>query len=171
MMSIVVILLMAAALSAGLAWLFWRIASPSRLTAFPSDWWEHFSAERYLPLCHLLREEDYLFLRKQPGYSEALERQLRRRRMAICRSYLAEIRLDFLRLQGVGQALLAARQAGPAMQEALFRQRVRFTQAWWSARVRLELQRFGLARADFRGLIGALDVSASELRPALSPAD
>lgn len=167
---VVVISLIAVGMTAGLAWLFWRLALPARFLSFSPDWWEHFSPERYLPLCHLLSEEDFVFLREQPGYTPALERRLRQRRMAICRTYLTEIRKDFLRLQGVGQALLAAGQAEPALQEVLFRQKIRFTGAWWSVRLQLEMQRFGLGRVDFTGLIGTLDVSASQLRPAFLPA-
>ncbi len=170
MTQVVTIILTAAGLTAGLTWLFWRLALPAPYLSFSPDWWEHFSAERYLPLAHLLREEDFAFLRTQPGYHPELGRQLRRRRIGICRAYLSEIRQDFLRLQGVGQALLAAGQAEPELQELLFRQRIRFTQSWWSVRVQLEMQRFGLGRVDFAGLIGTLDASASQLRPALSPA-
>lgn len=166
----VVIIVIAASLTAGLAWLFWRLASPSPALSFSPDWWEHFSAERYVPLCQLLSEEDFLFLRSQPGYRPEMERRLRQRRAAICRSYLAEIRQDFLRLQGVGLALLASGQAEPELQEKLFRQRVRFTRAWYSARLQVELHRFGPARVDFTGLIGALDASANQLRPAFSQA-
>lgn len=166
----ITIILIAAALTAGLAWLFWRLALPAENLSFSPDWWQHFSTERYLPLCHLLDEADFLFLRDQQGYSPVLERQLRRRRMAICRSYLTEIRQDFVRLQGLGQALLVAGQAQPELQEVLFRQRVRFTRSWWTARLQLELYRFGMVQANFSTLIGTLDFSASQIRPALSPA-
>ena len=152
------------------AWLFWRLSSPALQLSFSPDWWEHFSAERYQPLRHILQDEDFAFLRSQPGYSRALELELRRRRVAACRAYLKEIREDFLRLQALGQALMAAGQADASLQEQLFHQRVRFTRAWWAVRFQLGLYNLGLSRADFSGLIGALDVSASQLRPILSPA-
>lgn len=164
------IILGAIALLCGLVWLFWRLALPAEDLSFSPGWWEDFSAERYLPLCRLLDEADFIFLREQEGYTPALERQLRRRRMAICRSYLKELRQDFLKLQGLGQALLIAGQAKPELQEVLFRQRLRFTRAWWAARLQLELYRFGMVRANFSTLIGTLDVSASQIRPVLSQA-
>lgn len=166
----VVTVLCAAGLAAALAYLFWRLASPAPQLSFTPDWWEHFSTERYRPLRHLLAEDDFAFLRRQAGFVPAMERELRRRRMQICRTYLREIREDFLRLQGLGQALVAAGQAEPSLQNSLFEQRVRFTRSWWTVRVRLEMYRFGLAGADFSGLIGTMKTAADQLQPALMPA-
>lgn len=170
MTAVAVTVVMVAAVAAGLGYVFWRLTSPDPNPSFSSDWWEHFSTERYRPLQHLLAEEDFDFLRKQAGFTTGLEKELRRRRVEICRCYLKEIRVDFLRLQGLGQALVAAGQADATLQNRLFEQRVRFTQSWWSIRIRLELSRLGLTGADFSGVLGTLQLAAAQVRPALMPA-
>lgn len=104
------------------------------------------------------------------GFEPSMERELRLRRVRICQSFLREMREDFLRLQGVGQALLAAGQTESGFQDELFRQRVRFSQAWWSVRLQLIGYRFGLGHVDATGLIQSLSSSAARLEPVLTPA-
>ena len=159
-----------AILIAGLILLYSRIAFSAAQPSFSPEWWEHFSPSRYAPLGTLLREDDFTFLRSMRGFEPSMERELRLRRVRICQSFLREMREDFLRLQGVGQALLAAGQTESGFQDELFRQRVRFSQAWWSVRLQLIGYRFGLGHVDATGLIQSLSSSAARLEPVLTPA-
>jgi hypothetical protein len=170
MPQLAITVLVSVSLLAGLVWLFRRLAASMESNSFEPEWWEHFSVDRYLPLSSLLAEEDFIFLRGLPGYQPAAEREFRARRVKICKVYLNEMRADFGRLQAAGQAMLAAGRAGVEFQNELFRQKVRFTKAWWSVRLQLAGYEIGLNRVDTTGLVEMLDVSATQFRPLMNPA-
>ncbi len=153
-----------------LAVLYHRLALSSRRPAFSAEWWSEFSPERYRPLQRLLSQDDFEFVRTLPGYQPGMDRSFRKRRIAVCRAYLSEMRLDFLRLQAVGQALIIAGKATPGLQDELFRQKVIFTRAWWRVRLQVAAYSIGVGSVDTSGLLEALDRTAVTFRPVLTPA-
>lgn len=75
--------------------------------AVTPDWLAGFSVAAYEPMEALLREEDFEFLSRQPGFDLALYKKLRRERLRIFRQYLNRMIADYHRLHAVARLLLA----------------------------------------------------------------
>src|SRR5688572_20360045 len=69
-------------------------------------WLDTFSVTRYRPMERLLSKEDFEFLASQPGYDPGMSRKLRAERRRIFRSYLRQLRIDFIRLHQVARLLV-----------------------------------------------------------------
>lgn len=151
-------------LAGALVWLYFRLAVASRADTTSADWWEQFSPDRYLPMKRLLRREDFEFLSTLPGYHPSVARELRRQRMRIFRAYLEELRMDFRRLQSIGQAMLIAGTPEPGLPDELFRQRVRFARAYWRVRFSMLAWRLGLGEVEASALVEALRAAARPLQ-------
>lgn len=153
-----------------LAWISFRLSGVFRSPAVDADWWNHFQPEKYRPLSHLLDRGETLFLQSQTRCGFRLVWNFRAERARICLRFLREIRADFERLQAVGQALVVANRCSPGFHEELFRQRVRFTLAWWRVRAALPAWRLGLVEPEPAPLIEALERSAAAVKVAFAPA-
>jgi hypothetical protein len=153
-----------------LAWIVLAIHRALRPEHIDPGWWEHFEPGKYSPLRHLFTPEDFLFLQSQQGCGATLLWGFRRKRARICLRFLHEMKADFERLQTVGQALVIANRCSPGFHDELFRQRLRFTLAWWRVRLLLPLWRLGLAEPDTAPLLHNLERSASAVRFAIAPA-
>lgn len=170
MTPLLTVLLMTAAALAGLVWLALRLNGALRPAAVDAGWWDHFHPAKYAPLAHLLDEEEVRFLRSQPSCSFRIIQSFRAERARICLRFLNEIREDFDRLQAVGQALVVASRCSPSLPEELFRQRLRFSLAWWRVRLSLPLWRLGLIEPDTAPLLDAIQSSSAAVRLAVAPA-
>lgn len=170
MYSLFLAVLVTVSLLAILAWIVLRIHRALRPEDIEPGWWEHFEPGKYSPLEHLFTTEDFQFLQSQQGCGSRILRSFRRERARICLRFLREMKADFERLQTVGQALVIANRCSPGFHEELFRQRLRFTLAWWRVRLLLPLWRLGLAEPDTSPLLHNLERSASAVRLAIAPA-
>lgn len=169
-MSPLLSVLIVTALAAGvLAWIGWRLNRMLRPAAVDAGWWDRFHPEKYRPLVRLLDEEEIRFLRSQRSCHRRIIWRFRAERARICLRFLQEMKVDFDALQAVGQALIIANRCSPGFHEELFRQRLRFSLAWWRVRAMLPLWRIGLIQPDPAPLLETLDSSASAVRLALAP--
>jgi hypothetical protein len=153
-----------------LAWIALRLSSVFRPSAVDAEWWDHFQPEKYRPLSHLLDFREVRYLRSQPSCGFRLIWAFRAERARICLRFLREIKADFEQLQVVGQALVVAGRCSPEFHEELFRQRVRFTLAWWRVRAALPAWRLGWLEPDASPLLQALESSAAAVRVVFAPA-
>ncbi len=153
-----------------LAWISLKLSGVLRPPAVDADWWCHFQPEKYRPLSHLLDHREILFLRSQPSCGFGLVWRFRAERARICLAFLREMKADFERLQAIGQALVVANRCSPGFHEELFRQRVRFTLAWWCFRAALPAWRLGLIEPEPAPLVETLESSAAAVRVAFAPA-
>jgi hypothetical protein len=153
-----------------LAWITLRLSSAFRPSAVDAEWWEHFRPEKYRPLSHLLDFREVRYLRSQPSYGFRRVWAFRAERARICLAFLREMKTDFEQLQVVGQALVVAGRCSPGFHEELFRQRLRFTLAWWRVRASLPAWRLGLLEPEADPLVEALESSAAAVRGVFAPA-
>lgn len=153
-----------------LGWISLKLSGVLRPPAVDAEWWSHFQPEKYRPLSHLLDRGEILFLRSQPSCSFSLVWRFRAERARICLGFLREMKADFERLQAIGQALVVANRCSPGFHEELFRQRVRFTLAWWRVRAALPVWRLGWIEPEPAPLVAALENSAAAVRLAFAPA-
>ena len=128
----------------------------------PSDcswtWIELPPAERYGPMLNLLSEDDFSFLKSQPGYDATVCRRLRRERRRLFRSYLQSLRRDF---NGITRALhtLAVHSTQDESQLLLgvFRASAQFSLRLWVLDLRYAAFVLGIGKVDVRPLIAAAD--------------
>lgn len=170
MSTIVGVLILTAIASAAIGWLAWKIHGALRVEEADCSWWEQLDPGKYRPLLNLLDETEVEFLRAQHGYNRRLLRKFRSERARICRQFLREMKSDFHRLQAVGQALVVASRCSEDFPEELFRQRIRFSLAWWRMRAGLAVWRLGLPEPDATPLLASMEASASTVRLAVAPA-
>lgn len=148
-----------------LAFLYYRLVLASRSFQIDPEWWKSFTPNRYSPIARLLDESDFDYLREQQGCNAEIIRELRRRRIAVFEGLLREMTADFSRLQAMGQLMLSAGVADASLREALFHQKVQFTTGLFRVRLQLLGYRFGIGRVEVRGMLEAMRVSATMLRP------
>ena len=91
----------------GLLWVLTRMLwHRRRSSATPiSDETDAFSLDRYQPMGRLMAEEDFVFLKSQPGYRAEMGVRWKRERRRIFRLYLAELKADFRRLHAHARQL------------------------------------------------------------------
>ncbi len=132
-----------AAISAAL--LFRRLLAPATgpedLDAF-----QPFNAAFYQPMERLLRNDDIVFLRAQPGFDPSMEGRLRAQRRAAFRVYLRHLQTDFARLHRTARFLVAHGAVDrPDLASALIRQSLRFWSLMAWTLIWVEVARFGPA--------------------------
>jgi hypothetical protein len=139
-----------------LTFIAYRLLSHRSVQHADDGWFRQFRPERYQPMLRLFDSSEFRFLERQPGATQGMIRELRRRRLAALRGYLRSMREDFDRLQTMGQALIGAGVADRALADALVRSRIDFSVAWWGLRLRIALYRWGLTPTRARNLVGVL---------------
>ena len=147
--------------------LYFRLSSQRAKFEVSVEWWRDFDPARYAPLQRLLDEDDIRYVRSLRGYDSRIEKDLRRRRAEIFRSYLTDLVEDFERLQMVGKLMVMAGGATPMLREQLFLQKLAFSKALFRVRVQLALNSLGLGRVDARSLIEALQSTNVVMHSAL----
>lgn len=119
---------------------------------------------KYQPMAGLLAEEDFQFLRAQPGYRPAIGAKLRRQRRRIFRMYLRELAGDFHRIHAEAREFVAhSQQPDAELVWILIRQQVTFWRAMAAVELRLAMDQAGLGRVDVRGLLNAFHTMRIDL--------
>ncbi len=96
-------------------------------SAAPEGRMSHSRSAKYQPMARLLAEEDFQFLKSQPGYRPAIGARLLRQRRRIFRLYLRELAADFHRLHAEAREIVANSQQPDAdLVWVLMRQQVTF---------------------------------------------
>jgi hypothetical protein len=120
---------------------------------------------RYHPMLRLLASEDLDYPQFAAPVAGDITARLRRRHLALFRTYLWALRADFDLLQDSGHELIAAGAASPALAEALFRSKIDFSRTWWSIRFQLIAFQFGWAGLDARPLLNVVAHAQLALQP------
>jgi hypothetical protein len=151
-----------------------RILSEAPQRHMGTDWLVQLSTERYRPMLRLLGEEDFAFLRAQPGFRPSMVARLRAQRCKILRAYLRSLDLDFRRMcAAIGFLMVQSSQDRPDLARALYRYRVSFAAGMMTVRVKMMFYRLGLGKVDVRGLVGVFETTRVQLKtlvPAMAPA-
>ncbi|MBX5494031.1 MAG: hypothetical protein IRZ15_01725 [Bryobacteraceae bacterium] len=144
---------------------FLRMAVRPARGSFDAHWLESFRPSRYRPMERLLDDEEFAFLKSQPGFHPSIAQRLRKQRVAIFRQYLRQLKRDFQRLQEAGRLMvLYSEEDRPDLAKALMQQDVRFRRALLQVHIRLALYRLGIGKVDVRGLVGALETVSHSVR-------
>jgi len=124
---------------------------------FDEQWFEDFSAFRYLPMRRLLNGTDEAFVQRQQQKGAGTLRGFRAERRMLFRLYLKDLRCDFARLSlGAKRAILAASEDQSDQVSSLIRLEWNFRKAVWMAHGQLFMHACGFSPADATGLIDAL---------------
>jgi hypothetical protein len=113
-------------------------------------------SEIYGPMGRLFSDEDFIFLRSQPGFQRGLEDRLRHQRRHALRCYLRELRADFRQLYGLCR--FRARTSGdPDFATLITQQALIFYGLFLALQVRCYLGWLFHARVDANELVSAFD--------------
>ena len=147
-------------------WGFVRNAlRPASTLPATTGWFDEVSTERYLPMVHLLSEDDLSFLRQQPGFTPRMEKRLRRDRCRAFRAYLQSMQVDFSRIcTALKLIILQSRQDRPDLASALVRSQAKFAWAMTIANLNVSLYRLGISGPDMTGLLSVFEGMRVELR-------
>jgi hypothetical protein len=132
--------------------------------SMPAAWMNEMSADRYRPMMRLLDEEDFEFLRSQPGVTARQVARLRAQRCRIFRDYLHSLNADFRRVAMALKVVIAESGEDRAdLAGLLLRRQAQF--AWTMIRVqcRLVLFTWGMGRVDVSDLVDLFDGIRLEL--------
>jgi hypothetical protein len=113
---------------------------------------------RYKPLLRLLSEDDFAFLRSQPGFRPGIAKRLRSRRLAAFRGYLAHLETEFLVLHLALRVMnLYAPQDRPDLASELIRQRLVFSFRMAEVRFRLAFLGLGMRPVSVQNLVESVE--------------
>jgi hypothetical protein len=148
-----------------------RLGSETSTLPVTAEWIDELSADRYRPMIRLLDGRDIQFLRAQPGFTRAMESDLRPRRCQIMRDYLRCLDLDFNRVAtALGLLMVQSEQERPQATAALMEYRLRYEAASAVVRARLFLYRWGIGTVDAAPLVRVFDAIRVELRQVMPSA-
>jgi hypothetical protein len=137
-------------------------------------WVAGLSAERYKPMLRLLDEQDFVFLRSQPGFTEPMAKRLREHRYRMFMAYLESLRGDFEGLVAAVKTLLAqADHDRPNLAFRLLRAQFSFGCSFLIATARAWLWHRGYGKVDARQLVRlfqGIQFELQSLRPGLASA-
>jgi hypothetical protein len=130
-----------------------------------AEWIDELSVERYLPMLRLLDGKDLEFLRIQPGFTPAMEMQLRRQRCQMFQGYLRSLSTDFRRVCAATKVvMLYSNNDRPDLASALIHHQLVFALSFLRVEAALQLYRWGLCDVDVSSLVRIFDVARVELR-------
>ncbi len=132
-----------------------------------------FTLSRYEPMARLLKEEDLLFLRSQPGFTPEIAKSFIRDRRRIFRLYLKELAGDFHRLHMHARVAVASLPSEHSpLVGMLIRQQARFWYEMAAVEIHLSLASIGLGAGslDANGLVNAIGRMQAELSRLAAPA-
>jgi hypothetical protein len=154
-----------AALVAVLAIVVRSLGSAGQILPVTAEWIDELSIERYRPMLRLLDASDLEFLRSQPGYSPAIEANLRAQRCQIFRGYMRCLNMDFRRVCMALKLVMAqSQQDRPDLASVLIHHQIMFTCGMIAMKARLFLYRWGVCTVDVSSLVQIFDVMRLELR-------
>ncbi|MCX6585334.1 MAG: hypothetical protein NTX13_01975 [Acidobacteria bacterium] len=135
--------------------------------SFDPEWFETFSAFRYLPMRRLLNGNDEAYLQGQNLGCRMSLRAFRAERRQLFRIYLEDLRSDFYRLSlGAKQAILNSADDHSHHVETLLSLEWRFQKTLWRAKAGLVLHACGWSVSDASDLIDVLQHFEFSLREA-----
>ena len=153
------------ALVAALAMLVRTLGAGSHCLPVTAEWIDELSIERYRPMLRLLDSADLEFLREQPGYTPAMESNLRAQRCHIFRGYMRCLNMDFRRVCVALKLLMAhSQQDRPDLAAILMHQQILFASGILAVEARLLLYRWGICTVDVTSLVQIFDGMRLELR-------
>ena len=115
-------------------------------------------------MLRLLDESDIAFLANNSSCSSKTVKKLRQERRRIFRSYLSNLTRDFNRLHMAAKLrTLYSEHDRPELAAALLRQKLTFSFAILSIKVRLALHVFGVSPVRVSGLLESLDTMRIQL--------
>jgi len=130
-----------------------------------TGWIDELSTDRYRPMLHLLDEEDFKFLRNQPGFTNRLGTKLRIQRCQIFRGYLRNLDTDFRRIcMALKCILLHSKIDRPDLVSTLLRNQMVFAYRKMTIQFQVVLFRYGFGTVDVSGLVNVFDGMRLELR-------
>jgi hypothetical protein len=113
---------------------------------------------RYKPLLRLLSEDDFAFLRSQPGFRPGIAKRLRSRRVAAFRGYLVHLEAEFLVLHLALRLMnLYAPQDRPDLARELIKQRLVFSFRMAEVRFRLAFLGLGMRPVSVQSLVESVE--------------
>ena len=124
------------------------------------DWLDEISVDRYRPMARLLTENDFEFLRSQPGFQPHMAAELRLQRCRIFRGYLRSLETDF--------DLVCAALSWLVPQMDLRRYRILFAVGMAAVRCRLWLYRWNLGGVNPATIVQLFETVRRELRVPLT---
>jgi len=134
---------------------------------FDLEWFENFSAFRYLPMRRLLTGTDQAFLQREKLGAKISMREFRAERRQLFRLYLQDLQADFNRLSlGAKQAILNASEDQSEHVETLLQLEWAFRKSVWRAEANLLVHACGWEPADVSGLIDVVQHFEFSLREA-----
>lgn len=147
-----------------------RLVKGCNLEDVSADWLEEFSCRSYHPMDSLLKDEDFAFLSRQPGFDSSLYRRLRRDRLRIYKQYLHRMIADFNRLHMLARLLVSqSRTDQSAVLKQLLWLKLRFSAVVAFAECRYALCWLGVNTLSAQELIAELDALSAVVR-SVSPA-
>jgi hypothetical protein len=122
------------------------------------EWIDLQAEERYAPMLRLLSEDDYEYLRSQPGFDPKVCRRLRRERCRLFREYLRSMRREF---NGIQRALKVLAINSPIDETpllmSLLSQQWQFSVLLSRVELRLVLFQFGWSGGDVTPLLNTFE--------------
>ncbi len=129
-----------------------------------------FSLDRFEPMARLLSDEDFQFLKAQPGFKPEIGKKFLRERRRIFRLYLRELAAEFHRLHAYARSIVATLPSeNSALVGMLLRQQVRFWYEISALELRISLGSLG-ASVNARGLVNAISQMQTEISQLAAPA-
>lgn len=160
-----ILALLGAGLVFGLGLVLRKVAFSSGDLPVTAEWIDELSIERYRPMLRLLDGKDLEFLRAQPGFTPAMEKQLRRQRCQIFRGYLRSLSLDFRRVCAALKLLmLYSKNDRPDLAGALLHHQFVFGLSFLQVQFSLQLYSWGLCDVSVGELMTVFDTTRLELR-------
>ncbi len=120
---------------------------------------------QFRPMRRLLAEDDFVFLSTQPGYRPEIAANLRTRRIAVYRRYVALLGAEFSRLHKALRLMtLYAERDRAEASRILVEQRILFTYRMMQVQARLLFFRFGVKPLDVSPLVATIDSMRASLQ-------
>jgi hypothetical protein len=142
----------------------WGQVAAMRRETYPLQWALELSADRYRPMFRLLAEDDFRFLRSQPGGNRALINGLRRQRSQIFHGYLCCLERDFhIAFRALFFVMMNSQSDRRDVARALIVSRLKFSSAVFLVRCRLLLYRWNVGRHPIAHLVSLFEGLQSEL--------
>lgn len=150
-------------------WIYRRSQSQESAVSSVLETQGEFSLDRFEPMARLLSEEDFLFLKAQPGFKSEIGKKFLRERRRIFRLYLRELATEFHRLHAYARSIVATLPAeNSALVGILLRQQVRFWYEISALELRVSLGSLG-APVDARALVRAIGQMQAEISQLAAP--
>ncbi len=156
-MTLVFVFFFALLMLAGVALSYSRLTGGEQVESVEESWWLEFDPARYAVLARLASAEDLHVVRGWRGVDAGIERRLRRSRARAVAAYLAEMRIDFVRLERAARMMVLSGDTSVEFRQQLVEAKIRFSLLWWQARLQCMLWQLGVGHLEPSKLVSAFD--------------